>query len=146
MSPYRKFAYAYPVGGIPIPLGRKEGVQAPVSPLSHRAGFVDEIWFRARQYSMSVEGLFEGLKVFANAGVDRSTFANQSMKSLHRTEKKNGQLLGWSNGIKGHSDGDELLDAESARWKILFPAYKYGLLSYSRHLSCADISLRACSA
>ena len=26
-SPYRKFAYAYPVGGIPLPLGRKEAVR-----------------------------------------------------------------------------------------------------------------------
>jgi hypothetical protein len=75
---------------------------------------------------MSVEGIVEGLKVFEKAGVDRSTLANQAMKSLHRTEKKNGKLLGWSQGLKGHSDGDPLLDDEAARWQILFPAYKYG--------------------
>jgi len=49
------------------------------------------------------------------------------MKSLHRTEKKNGKLLGWSNGLKGHADGDALLDEERARWEILLPAYKYVL-------------------
>lgn len=76
---------------------------------------------------MSVEGLMEGLKVFRNATIDRAVLANATMTKLKRNgKKKYGELLGWSNGLKGHSDGDKLLNSEAARWKILFPAYHYG--------------------
>jgi len=75
---------------------------------------------------MSVEGIFEGLKVFEKAAVDQSTLSNQSMRSLHRTEKKYGKLLGWSQGRKGYKCGMPLLNEKEARWKILIPTYKYG--------------------
>jgi hypothetical protein len=85
------------------------------------------------QYAMSVDGIYEGLKVFEKDGVDRSMLTNQSKKSLHRTEKKHGKLLGWSRGLKGHSDGDMLLNEEEARWQILFPAYKFGATILTTH-------------
>ncbi len=75
---------------------------------------------------MSVEGIWEGLKVFERAGVDREVMGNGGMKGMQRTEKRFGQLLGWSKGLKGHSRGLPLLDVNQARRKILMASYKYG--------------------
>ncbi|KAL6045842.1 BACK domain-containing protein [Balamuthia mandrillaris] len=101
---WRKFGLAYPHGMIPIP--------------GHE-----------NKWSMSVEGLYEGLKVFERAGVDRSVMTKTSMKGLRRQEHRNGPLLGWATSLK--QKPTKLMAVKEARWKLLLPAYKTVL---ERHL------------
>lgn len=88
----------YPHGGIPVPFS--EGVT-----------------------SMSVEAIWQGLKVFQNADVDTSLFANTTMANLKRTVRKYGTPLGHRKGVKG----TELLSYIEARHQIFLPAYRWVL-------------------
>lgn len=89
----------YPHGGIPIP-GDSRGLMA-----------------------MSVEGIWQGLKVFEHEGICMDSFSNTSMKNLKRTVKTHGKPLGHQYGVYS----SELLDYLSARMKIYLPSYKYVL-------------------
>lgn len=71
----------------------------------------------------SVEGIWQGLKVFEACDVDISSFANTSMKGLKRTVKRYGKPLGHRKGVLG----EELLDYFSARMQIYIPSYKWVL-------------------
>ena len=75
-----RFSPFYPHGGIPVP-------------------------YSGNITSMSVEGIWQGLKVFGTAGVDRSSFRNATMKDLKRTTRRFGPTLGHRKGV----DGTELL-------------------------------------
>ena len=70
-----------------------------------------------------VEGIWQGLKVFANADISTGCFANDTMKDLKRTVKKYGAPRGHRKGI----DGKELLGYIEARWRIYLPSYKWVL-------------------
>lgn len=70
--------------------------------------------------SRSVEGIWQGLKVFENAGVDHSKFTVANMKNLKRTVRKNGKVL-------GHLFGEKLIDYVTARKVIYIPSYNYVL-------------------
>nr|GFC16363.1 hypothetical protein [Tanacetum cinerariifolium] len=70
---------------------------------------------------MSVEGVWQGLKVFEKAGVDIDMFYNDTMKNIKRTVRKFGNPLGHSKGI--HSK--ELLGYIEARILIYLPTYKW---------------------
>lgn len=96
--PMVKFSPFYPIGNIPIP-------------------------FSPDQFSQSVEGIWQGLKVFENNDVDRSKFEITSMKGLKRTVRKFGIPKGHRKGI----NGDELLDYITARKLIYLPTYKWVL-------------------
>ncbi len=85
----------YPHGGIPVP--GMEGVT-----------------------SASVEGVWQGLKVFESKGIDRKCFKNVTMMNLKRSCRVNGKVL-------GHKYGKELLDYIEARKKIYVPTYYYML-------------------
>ena len=88
----------YPHGNIPIPF--TEGLKATC-----------------------VEAVWQGLKVFENAGVDFTTFKNDTMRDLKRTVRKYGMP-------KGHSKGaysKELLGYFEARMLIYLPTYKWVL-------------------
>lgn len=95
---WRKLSPFFPHGGIPIP-------------------------FTERATSMSVEGIWQGLKVFETTDVDRSSFRNDTMKGLKRTGRKNGRCLGHKKGISG----DELLGYIEARKMIYVPSYYWML-------------------
>lgn len=70
--------------------------------------------------SMSVEGVWQGLKVFENGeDVDRSCFRNDTMKGLKRTCRTHGRTLGHRKGVKG----TELLEYIDARKQIYVPTY-----------------------
>lgn len=84
----------YPHGDIPVPFS--EGVT-----------------------SMSVEGIWQGLKVFENEGIDRSSFRNATMKGLKRTVRTHGRCLGHQKGV----NGTELLSYVDARKQIYLPSY-----------------------
>ena len=97
-EPFVKLSPFYPIGGIPIPLS--EG-----------------------HYAQSVEGLWQGLKVFESEGIDAAKFEVTTMKGLKRTVRKFGQVKGHQAGV----EGDALLPYIEARKKIYLPAYKWVL-------------------
>lgn len=88
----------YPHGGIPIP--NSDGMTG-----------------------MSVEGIWQGLKVFETQGVSYSHFRNASMKGLKRTVRTLGKPFGHSYG----TNSEELLDYLNARIAIYLPTYKWVL-------------------
>lgn len=93
-----KFSPFYPIGGIPIP-NSEEAI------------------------SESVEGIWQGLKVFSDEDIDLSKFQITNMKGLKRTVRKYGTPLGHRYGI----NSTELLDYISARKKIYVPVYHWVL-------------------
>ncbi|MBO5698608.1 MAG: hypothetical protein J6R79_01200 [Bacteroidaceae bacterium] len=92
----------YPVGGIPVP--GKEGMT-----------------------SESVEGVWQGLKMFEGEGTDASCFRNKTMKGLKRTCRTHGKCL-------GHSYEGKALGYIEARKTIYIPSYKWMLEN-----KCADL-------
>lgn len=93
-----KFSPFYPHGDIPVPFS--EGTLAE-----------------------TVEGIWQGLKVFEGDDVDVTKFKITNMKGIKRTCRKYGTVLGHRKGVKG----EELLDYLTARYTIYLPAYKWGL-------------------
>lgn len=68
-------------------------------------------------FSACVEGVWQGLKVFENYGVDASCFRNDTMKDIKRTVRRFGKPL-------GHQFGDKKLPYFEARMLIYLPTYK----------------------
>jgi hypothetical protein len=97
-EPWVRFSPFFPHGGIPV---------------THSPGY----------FSMSVEGLWQGLKVFESEGVDVKRFYVSNMKRLKRTVRKYGPVLGHQRGL----DSDQLLNYKDARYEIYLPAYKWAL-------------------
>ncbi|HEY3232165.1 MAG TPA: hypothetical protein VGJ87_23235 [Roseiflexaceae bacterium] len=97
-KPWVHFSPFYPHGDIPVPL----------SP-----GYV----------AASVEGIWQGLKVFECADVDLTKLTNTTMHGLKRSVRSLGAVRGHRAGV----DGTELLDYAQARWRIYLPAYRYVL-------------------
>ena len=89
----------YPHGNIPIP-GDSGGMTA-----------------------CSVEGIWQGLKVFERAGIDRYSFRNDTMKNIKRTVRKFGRPLGHQYGVFSK----QILNYADAKRLIYIPAYKYVL-------------------
>ncbi len=71
-------------------------------------------------YSASVEGIWQGLKVFEGESIDRACFANTTMRNLKRTCRTHGRCL-------GHMYDGELMGYIEARKKIYIPSYFYML-------------------
>ena len=97
-EPWCRFSPFYPHGNIPIPLSPGHSAQ-------------------------SVEGIWQGLKVFESAGIDASKFAVTAMKGIKRTVRKHGRVLGPAAGV----GSDELLGYREARFRIYLPAYLWVL-------------------
>jgi hypothetical protein len=97
-EPWVRFSPFYPHGDIPVPL----------SP-----GHV----------ATSVEGIWQGLKVFETADVDLAKFTTTTMKGIKRTVGKYGKVLGHRAGVHG----DRLLSYAEARRSIYLPAYRWVL-------------------
>lgn len=91
-----RFSPFYPHGGIPVP-------------------------FSPDSFAQSVEGIWQGLKVFEGNDVDRGKFEITTMKGIKRTCRKFGTVLGHRRGV----GGEELLDYLNARYQIYLPAYKW---------------------
>jgi hypothetical protein len=92
------FSPFYPIGGVPVPF--TEGLVA-----------------------VSVEGIWQGLKVFEDADIDTTLFSKRDMKNLKRTTRKYGICLGHRKGVHG----EELLGYIEARKQIYLPCYKWVL-------------------
>ena len=103
-SKFQKLSPFYPIGNIPIP--NSNGLT-----------------------SQSVEGIWQGLKVFENSNIDISRFSNSTMRNLKRTVKSFGKPLGHRYGI----NDSKILGYIEARIKIFIPAYIW-VLNNKLHL------------
>ena len=97
-EPYVQFSPFYPHGDIPVPFS--DGLTA-----------------------QSVEGIWQGLKVFDAEDIDTTKFEVKNMKGLKRTVRKFGIPKGHRKGV----NGDELLDYITARKLIYLPIYEWVL-------------------
>lgn len=95
---YKTLSPFYPHGGIPIP-------------------------FSGTVTSASVEGIWQGLKVFQDEGIDFSCFTNRTMKDLKRSTRTHGRCLGHQKGLGSKS----LLGYIEARKQIYVPSYYWML-------------------
>ena len=48
-----------------------------------------------------IEGIWQGLKVFENEGIDIAMFRNGTMKNIKRTVRTHGKVLGHQKGVNG---------------------------------------------
>ncbi len=97
-APWVRFSPFFPLGELPIP-------------------------FTAGRKGASVEGIWQGLKVFERADVDLAVMAKTSMRGLKRTVRRYGRCLGHRRGV----DGDTLLGYIEARHAIYVPLYRFAL-------------------
>jgi hypothetical protein len=104
-QPWVRLSPFHPHGGIPVPLS--PGVR-----------------------SETVEGVWQGLKVFERADVDPAVMRITTMTGLKRTTRRYGAVLGHRAGLAG----DRLLDYRTAREVIYLPTYRWVL----EH-RCADL-------
>ncbi|MCD8081727.1 MAG: hypothetical protein LUF04_15420, partial [Bacteroides sp.] len=95
---FRRLSPFYPHGNIPVP-------------------------FTPDTTAASVEGIWQGLKVFQTVDIDPTMFTNTTMKNLKRTVRKFGKPLGHRKG----AHGDALLNYFDARMQIYIPSYKWML-------------------
>lgn len=95
---YKTLSPFYPHGGIPVP-------------------------FSGTVTSACVEGIWQGLKVFQDEGIDFSCFTNRTMKDLKRTVRKHGRCLGHQKGLGSRT----LLEYIEARKQIYVPSYNWML-------------------
>jgi hypothetical protein len=97
-EPWVRFSPFYPHGGIPVP-------------------------FSPDHVSATVEGIWQGLKVFERADVDPSRLTVTAMKGIKRSARVYGKVLGHRAGL----DGDRLLSYGEARHAIYLPSYRWVL-------------------
>ena len=97
-EPWRRFSPFYPHGGIPV---------------SFSAGLT----------SASIEGIWQGLKVFEGMDVDAQKFTITTMKGIKRSARTYGKVLGHRAGVAG----TELLSYVQARSLIYLPSYHWVL-------------------
>jgi hypothetical protein len=98
VEPWVRFSPFYPHGGIPIPNAPSESAQ-------------------------SVEGLWQGLKVFEREDIDPGKWAITDMSGIKRGGKSRGAVRGHRFGV----GSDILLGYRDARLRIYLPAYKWVL-------------------
>lgn len=97
-APWVKFSPFYPHGDIPVP-------------------------FSGSTTAASVEGIWQGLKVFESVGMDRSKLKVTSMSGIKRSTRSFGP-------IRGHQKGliqSELLSYRDARFLLYLPCYRWVL-------------------
>lgn len=97
-EPWVRFSPFYPHGNIPVPFSE---------------GYV----------SATVEGIWQGLKVFAGSDVDISKFEITKMKGIKRSASVLGNVLGHREGV----NGEWLLSYKEARYAIYLPTYRWVL-------------------
>lgn len=97
-EPWVRFSPFYPHGEIPV----------PNSP---------------GQFAASVEGLWQGLKVFEREDIDPSKWAITTMRNIKRSAKGRGAVRGHRFGVGSSA----LLSYRDARYLIYLPAYKWVL-------------------
>ena len=112
-QPWVRFSPFYPHGNIPVP-------------------------FSPGHLSTSVEGIWQGLKVFERADVDPARFKVTTMKNLKRSARTYGNVLGHRQGVTS----ERLLSYAEARRAIYLPAYHWVLENCLQDL-LADLQTQA---
>lgn len=97
-EPWVQFSPFYPHGNIPIP-------------------------FADREVGVSVEGIWQGLKVFERADIDPKKWTISTMKGIKRSARTLGRVLGHRAG----PTSDRLLNYLDARRQIYLPCYHWVL-------------------
>jgi len=97
-EPFVRFSPFYPHGNIPVP-------------------------FSGNTFAYTVEGIWQGLKVFEKHNIDVSKFEITNMKGIKRTARKFGKPIGHRKGV----NGKEYLDYLSARKQIYLRSYAWVL-------------------
>jgi hypothetical protein len=97
-EPWRRFSPFYPHGDIPIP-------------------------FTPNQTAMSVEGIWQGLKVFEREGIDVTKFEVTNMRGIKRSSSSLGTTKGHQRGL----NSTELISYLDARVLIYIPTYRWVL-------------------
>jgi hypothetical protein len=97
-EPWVRFSPFYPHGQIPVP-------------------------FSPGVTSYTVEGIWQGLKVFTTADIDTTKFALATMRGLKRSARQFGPVLGHRAGVMG----ERLLPYLEARQAIYLPSYRWVL-------------------
>jgi hypothetical protein len=97
-EPWVRFSPFYPHGGIPIP---------------NTPGTV----------AQSVEGLWQGLKVFEQEDIDPSRWTITDLRGIKRAGRSRGKVLGHRFGV----GSNVLLGYRDARYQIYLPAYRWML-------------------
>jgi uncharacterized protein DUF6939 len=95
-EPWVRFSPFYPHGTIPVP-------------------------FTLGRLAASVEGIWQGLKVFERADIDVTRLDVRTMSGIKRTTRQLGPVLGHREGLAGA----RLLSYREARYKIYLPSYRY---------------------
>lgn len=93
-EPWVRFSPFFPHGDIPIPNSPEE-------------------------FAESVEGLWQGLKVFEKEDIDPSKWAITTMRDIKRAGRSRGAIRGHRFGV----GSAELLGYRDARYRIYLPAY-----------------------
>lgn len=104
-EPWIKFSPFYPHGELPVP-------------------------FSPGCFGMSVEGIWQGLKVFEKEDIDCSKMQIVNMKGIKRSGTRSGKVLGHRKGI----NGETLLSYLDARLTIYLPTYRWVLEKYLNEL------------
>ncbi len=86
--------------------------------------------FSPNHYSHSVEGIWQGLKVFENCDIDMGKFQIENMTGIKRSTKKYGYVKGHRKGV----DGDIILNYIDARKLIYIPTYNWVLKNKNQEL------------
>lgn len=76
--------------------------------------------------SFTVEGIWQGLKVFENEGIDRKKFTITNSHGIKRSSTRSKHRRGPVRGhqfFKGENEEEQLLDYVAARKQIYIPAY-----------------------
>ena len=102
--PYLKLSPFYPHGNIPVP-------------------------FSEGAHSESVEGIWQGLKVFNESDIDTTKFAIRTMSGIKRPARFYGKPIGHRKGVNG-----ELLNYLEARKLIYIPTYLWVLKNKTQDL------------
>lgn len=77
--------------------------------------------FSENIFSHSVEGIWQGLKVFENQDIDTSKFFIKDMKGIKRSIRVFGEIKGHRNGVNGIN----ILDYGTARKDIFIKSYNW---------------------
>ena len=104
-EPWVQFSPFFPHGNIPVP-------------------------FSLGSTSMSVEGIWQALKVFEYEDVDPSRLRITNMVGIKRSVRTHGRILGHRMGLHGES----LLSYREARLQIYLPVYRWALEHKLAHL------------
>ena len=97
-EPWVRFSPFYPHGGIPVP-------NSPGT------------------FAQSVEGLWQGLKVFEHEDIDPCRWQITNRKGIKRAGQTRGKVIGHRFGV----GSDVLLGYRDARFQIYLPAYRWVL-------------------